>query len=80
MSGGDLTGVNGDSITEAEAKAIRSLMQLAKRWPSSLTLLSMGSRLEVMHTGDERFAGPRDVRCQVSLVSIEGIPNDGGDW
>lgn len=82
MTGTALAGDNGDELTVAEVQAIRSLHQLAKRWPRTLTLLSMGGSLCVMHTGDPRFdfENSSAERGEVVLASINGIPNDGGDW
>jgi hypothetical protein len=74
-------GDNGDSLTDEEAKAIRSLERLAKRWPRSITLISMGGSLYVVHTADERMGAPGNIeRAEAVLTGITGIPNDGGDW
>lgn len=68
-------------VTEAEGKAIRSLERLAKRWPRSLTLASMGGSLVVIHTRDERFEAESGLERQEAIVAdIYGIPNTGGDW
>lgn len=77
-----VTGENGDKLTPEEVRAIRGLRQLATRWPDTLTLLSMGGSLCVMHTQDPRFDfdNSSNERGQVVLASISGIPNDGGDW
>lgn len=61
---------NGQSLTDAERKAIASLERLAKKWPRSLTLLSAASSLYVVRSG---------VRPLQELAHISGIPNDGGD-
>jgi|HubBroStandDraft_2_1064218.scaffolds.fasta_scaffold746199_2 hypothetical protein len=72
---------NGDTITEQEAKAIRALQLLARRWPRSLTIASMGGSLVVFHTGDERWGGMRAERAEAVLAEdFGGIPSDGGDW
>jgi hypothetical protein len=73
---------NGDTITEEEAKAIRALQLLARRWPRSLTLASMGGTLVVFHTGDERWGESLGTdRAEAVLADdFNGIPNDGGDW
>lgn len=78
----DFEGDNGDPLTEDEAKAIRALHLLAKRWPRTLTLASMGGSLVVFHTGDERWGEPRDIERQEAVLAADfgGIPNDGGDW
>jgi hypothetical protein len=73
----------GDDLTPEEAKAIRALQRLARSWPRSLTLISMGGGLHVMHTGDPRFDGDKNSsaeRGEVVLETIQGIPSDGGDW
>ncbi len=81
MTPGPLLGENGDPVTIAELEAIGQLMRLARKWPKSLTLLSMDGTLCVMHSGDERFgAEGRTARHKVVLSTIEGIPNDGGAW
>jgi hypothetical protein len=76
-----LEGANGNELTVDEVKAIRSLHRLAKRWPQTLKLVSMGGSLYVIHTADERFNDPFAlVRGEAILDTIFGIPNDGGDW
>jgi len=77
----DLTAINGDPVTIDEVNAIRSLHRLAKRWPQTLKLVSMGGSLHVVHAADERFHDPfAPVRGEAVLDTISGIPNDGGDW
>jgi hypothetical protein len=73
---------NGDPLTEEEARAIRSLRVLARLWPRSLTLASMGGSLVVFHTGDPRWdASLGTDRAKAVLADdFSGIPNDGGDW
>ena len=79
--GDDFTGANGDPLTRQEVNAIQSLHRLAKRWPQSLKLVSMGASLYVIHADDERFhADDAITRGESVLDSIAGIPNDGGDW
>lgn len=68
-------GENGQSLTEEEARAIRSLQRLAKRWPQSLQLFSASGSLIVLHAGHDADPLPQDA----ALAHIEGIPNDGGD-
>ena len=66
-----------------EEQAIRSLQRLAKKWPQSLTLLSMGGTLSVVHTDDDRWNGYGNgtlERQEAVIADIYGIPNDGGDW
>jgi len=78
---GGYEAANGNLITEEELRAIQALHQLAGRWPQTLTLASMGGVLHVIHTDDERFHDPlRHVRAEAVLDTIQGIPNDGGDW
>jgi hypothetical protein len=78
----DLVGDNGDSLTVDEAKAIRDLRRLARRWPRSLTLASMGGSLVVFHTGDDRWGAslPGERAEAILAENFIGIPNDGGDW
>jgi len=72
---------NGIELTDAEVRAIMALHRLAKRWPKSLTLVSMGAGLYVIRTDDERFQDTRSaVRGEAVIQHIPGIPNDGGDW
>ncbi|TDP92324.1 hypothetical protein EDF62_1530 [Leucobacter luti] len=69
------------SLTQAEATAIRSLQRLARKWPRSLTLASMGGSLVVVHTDDDRFDSSSGIeRQEAVLEDIRGIPNTGGDW
>lgn len=78
--GSPVAGDNGDSLTPDEVNAIRSLHRLAKRWPRTLTLASLGGSLVVLHTGDPRWGEslPHD-RAEAILDDFNGIPNDGGD-
>lgn len=77
----EFAGKNGDPLTREEVNAVRSLHRLAKRWPRTLTLASMGSSLCVFHTGDPRWgADLPSERGEAVLDDIYGIPNDGGDW
>lgn len=66
-------------LTMEEEKAVASLRRLAKRWPCTLTLASMGGSLFVLPSdyGETASGGidPDDV-----IESIPGIPNTGGDW
>lgn len=69
------------NITEEERKAIASLQRLAKRWPRSLRLVSMGGELSVVHSNDERFFSDDTAERQEAVIGdIRGIPNTGGDW
>jgi hypothetical protein len=73
---------NGDMITEQEARAIRALQLLARRWPRTLTLASMGGRLFVFHTGDPRWGSFHGAERAEAVLAEDfgGIPSDGGDW
>ena len=72
---------NDAALSDAERKAIMSLHRLAKRWPKTLTLVSMGGTLHVIRTGDSRFGAERNVeRAEAVIQTIDGIPSDGGDW
>jgi len=76
-----ITADNGTVLTDAEVRAIMSLHRLAKRWPRSLKLVSMGGSLYVIRADDERFHDPyNEVRTEAVIQHIPGIPNDGGDW
>ncbi len=59
------------TLTTEEARAINSLIRLAKKWPESLRLFSHAGALIVTK------ANRHGVQATVSY--IEGIPNDGGD-
>lgn len=69
-----------DDLTPEEASVVRSLQRLAKRWPQSLTLVSMGDTLSVIHTRDRRYDADGWVHHEAVLADIDGIPNTGGDW
>jgi len=68
--------------TPEEAKAIRSLQRLARKWPPSLWLFSASGSLCVMKCGPDgehlktHLGG---VDPDASLATID-ISNDGGDW
>ena len=71
-------------LTREEELAIKSLERLAKRWPRSLTLASMGGSLVVFPTdaptlemqGTGFGIDPEQVVCWIGTA----IPNTGGDW
>lgn len=69
-------------VTAEEDRAIKALEQLAKRWPQTLTLLSDGGALSVIHSADRAAIaeGNGVEREDLVLASIDGIPNDGGGW
>lgn len=64
-----------------EARAIRSLRALAKRWPKSLWLFTNGQSLCVMQKKDGRRVVTKTggMDADYSLASIN-IESDGGDW
>lgn len=69
------------SLRPEELRAINALHGLARRWPKSLTLVSMGGTLSVVRTDDERFDSASGIeRQEAVLADITGIPNTGGDW
>lgn len=82
VEGASYEAANGNSITEDEKRAIQSLHRLAKRWPQTLKLVSMGGGLHVVHDKDERYHDLWSpiTRSEAVLDTIQGIPNDGGDW
>jgi hypothetical protein len=72
---------NDAMLTTDERKAIMALHRLAKRWPKTLTLVSMAGALHVIRTDDERFQHwDTAVRAEAVIQTFQGIPNDGGDW
>lgn len=72
--------------TEDEARAIRALTRLAKKWPASLWLFSASGTLCVMRAGPDgdhiHNAGGRskDGVDSAYILDTIDIPNDGGDW
>ncbi len=72
---------NDAALSDTERKAIMSLHRLAKRWPRTLTLASIGGTLYVIRTGDPRYGSADNIeRGEAVIQAILGIPNDGGDW
>jgi hypothetical protein len=69
-------------LTVQEHTAIRALDRLAKIWPRTLTLASMGGSLVVMSSDDEAFQnGEGPERSEHVLHRLgDNIPNTGGDW
>ena len=73
-------------LTASEQNAIAALRRLAKRWPKTLTLVSMDGGLQVVDTAiyhaingpETPDAATRQGMCV--LADINGIPNDGGGW
>lgn len=72
---------NQAALTDDERKAIGSLRRLARRWPQTLELFSASGTLCVVRAGDPRMdhTYPGD-RTLAVIDTIDGIPNDGGDW
>ena len=69
-------------LTYEEDLAVKALLRLAKRWPRSLTLASMGGTLCVIPT-DAEPVGSLDLGYgldQEAVVTTIDIPNTGGDW
>lgn len=72
---------NDAALSDTERKAIMALHRLAKRWPETLTLVSMDGGLHVIRTGDPRFASDDRVeRGDAVIQTVTSIPNDGGGW
>lgn len=73
-----------DELTAEELAVVRSFLRLAKRWPRSLTLASMGGTLVIVHTDDPVWQGRdgQSERAEAILASVgaDMIPNTGGDW
>lgn len=70
-------------LTKEEQRAINSLKRLAKNWPKSLWLFSGSGSLHVMRVGEEGEQVMNDqqgVDPDYVVATIDGIPNDGGDW
>jgi hypothetical protein len=69
--------------TEDERRAIESLQRLARRWPDTLYLASMGGSLHVMRKGldgEHVEVGPGDgLDPRFSMATVD-IDNTGGDW
>lgn len=66
-------------LTDDEAKAIRSLERLAKKWPRSLMLLSWSGTLHVMLVDDAHAAYDADAGYSDASITTISISNDGGD-
>lgn len=66
-------------LTDEEAKAIRSLERLAKKWPKSLMLFSWSGALHVMDHATVFDISGGTGHHEASITTISGIPNDGGD-
>lgn len=83
----ELTAKNGTSLTDDEAKAVRSLQRLASQWPDGLWLYSASGNLWVMKCDENNeqvmlpikgcAGGGTDPGYCVTKIDI---PNDGGDW
>jgi hypothetical protein len=69
-------GENGRALTQDERSVISALERLAKRWPDSLTLFSWSDSTAWRDNDRERNGISAS---DVTICTIEGIPNDGGD-
>jgi hypothetical protein len=75
-----------DDLTPEEKHAIAALKRLAKRWPKSLWLYSASGTLNVMRCepdGVQHFrpcGRSEGVDPDYIVATVDGIPNDGGDW
>lgn len=71
-------------LTPEERKAIRSLKELARRWPPSLWLFSGSGKLHVMLCGAKgervHLPEPNGGVDPDYIAATVNIPNDGGDW
>lgn len=68
-------------LTTQEKVAINALDTLARCWPDSLTLASMGGSLVVVRTDDKQFESESGLERQKAVIyQAVGIPNTGGDW
>lgn len=81
-----MSGINLDreDLTEEELKALRALDRLARIWPETLTLVSMGGSLHALRSDEMYPAGGRfgDGISQDAIVwsDMSRITNTGGDW
>lgn len=70
--------------TAAEARAIKELKALARRWPKTLWLFSASGVLCVMRAGPDgehvHLENPHGGIDPAFAIDIVSIPNDGGDW
>lgn len=69
-----------EDLTDEERRAIAALARLARRWPRSLMLASMGGMLVVVRTEDHMDASGDALDPDKVLADVAGIPNTGGDW
>lgn len=67
-------------LTRQEQAAIAALQRIARTWPRTLTLASMGGDIVVIRTADPRFINDNGRRDDAVIADINGIPNTGGDW
>jgi hypothetical protein len=75
-------GDDGRELDQRQVNVIADLQTLARKWPDSLYLASMGGSLHVMRTGENgdrvyTSSGALDPAYSVDTVPIE---NTGGDW
>lgn len=69
-------------LSPEERKAIAALKRLAKMWPASLWLFSASGSLVVMRCNEQGEHAHRGegIDQDYIVATIQGIPNDGGDW
>lgn len=68
-------------LTKQEKNAIRTLKNLAKRWPKNLWLFSANGNLCVMrYENGKRITTEFGGVDQNYIITEIDIPNDGGDW
>ena len=68
------------ALTADETRAIKALQRVAKRWPRTLELASMGGSLVVLPTDHPMLPEPEGMDPEGVVAYIDGIPNTGGDW
>lgn len=74
-------GDDGRELSQREASAIAEIQKLARRWPESLYLASMGGTLHVMRKNEDgEHAMEGDQLDQDYIVDTVRIENTGGDW
>ncbi len=68
--------------TPEEAKAIRALKRLAKKWPKSLWLFAGNGEIAILRAGPngEHVVNSSGAVDQAFVVGSVDIPNDGGGW
>lgn len=69
-------------LTFAEKRTIHDLKRIAATWPPTLWLYSASGTLTVMRFGadGEQVMDGEGFDQNFVVDTIEGIPNEGGDW